>query len=542
MHCCLKLAACLLLPALTLLAQDQPQPTIRVTTRLVQVNVVVHDKKGEPVSDLKKEDFTIFDKGKEQKVAVFTVDSINAPPKTWPALPPNIFSNRVQTADTPTSITVILFDGLNTRFQDQAYARKQIVKFLGEIQPHDRVALYLLGSNLHILHDFTNNSDHLAKALSKYRGRIAGELDAADPAPRESTGDDALDQFLSNSDQAISDFYNVNKAQFTLDAMEAIAHHLATLPGRKNLVWVSGGFPFTLGLEPGDFSIDNPNREHRTFSEETARVARAMNDANIAIYPVDARGLMTNPGMSASMPVTGLRGRTPPPRPFIPPTLDTMQILADRTGGRAFYNTNDLTSAVRNAVNDARVTYMLGFYLDGDEWDGKFHEVKVKVARSGVDVRYRKGFVAFTAQTPNAKEIKAEIQNAITTPLEGTSIGIGARTDPVDKPKPGSLQIVTQIDSANIVLQQQNDRWAGALELCWVQVAADGKLLDVLTQSLTLNLKKERYDEIQKRGLIFNKVIEPMENASHLRIIVVDHATGNVGSLQIPFRVQTAGK
>jgi len=124
MHRCLTLAAPFLLPALTLLAQDQPQPTIRVTTRLVQVNVVVHDKKGEPVSDLKKEDFTILDKGKEQKIAVFTVDSINAPPKAWPALPPNIFSNRVQTADTPTSITVILFDGLNTRFQDQAYARK----------------------------------------------------------------------------------------------------------------------------------------------------------------------------------------------------------------------------------------------------------------------------------------------------------------------------------------------------------------------------------------------------------------------------------
>jgi VWFA-related protein len=531
---------CLLLLFVTLFAQAQNQPTIRVTTRLVQVNVVVHDKKGEPVSDLKKEDFTIFEKGKEQKLAVFAVDSITAPTKAWPALPPNIFSNRVKTADTPTSITVILFDGLNTRFQDQAYARKQIVKFLSEIQPHDRVALYLLGSNLHILHDFTNNSDHLAKALSKYRGRIAGELDAADPAPRDPTGDDVLDQFLSNSDQSISDFYNVNKAQFTLGAMESIAHHLATLPGRKNLVWVSGGFPFTLGLEPDDFSINNPNREHRTFSEETARVARAMNDASIAIYPVDARGLMPLPGMSASMPAQGLRGRTQAPKTFIPPNLDTMQILADRTGGRAFYNTNDLTSAVRNAVNDARVTYTLGFYLDGDEWDGKFHEVKVKVARSGVDVRYRKGFVAFAAQTPNAKEIKAEIQNAIATPLDGTSVGVNARTDPVDKPRPGSLQIVIQIDQSNVVLQQQNDRWAGAIELAWVQVAADGKLLNVETQSVNMNLKKDRYDDIQKRGILLTKLIEPVENASHLRIVVVDRATGNVGSLQIPMNVAAA--
>ena len=540
MHRRLAPAACLLLPIIILIAQDQTQPTIRVTTRLVQVNVVVHDKKGEPIVDLKKEDFTILDKGKEQKVAVFAVDSIDTPRKVWPKLPPNIFSNRLQRADTPTSTTVILFDGLNTRFQDQAYARKQIVKFLGGIQPHDRVALYLLGSDLRILHDFTNNPDHLAQALSKYRGRISSELDAADPAPRDSTGNDDLDQLLANSDQVISDFYNVNKAKFTLDAMEAIAHHLASLPGRKNLVWVSGGFPFTLGLEPGDFSIDNPNREHRTFHEETTRVARAMNDASIAIYPVDARGLMPDPMMSASI---GARGRiTQPPKIFIPPNQDTMQILAERTGGKAFYNTNDLTGAVRNAVNDARVTYTLGFYPVSDEWDGKFHEIKVKVARSGVDVRYRKGFVAFTAQTPTEKEIKAEIQNAIQTPLEGTGIGLNARIDPVDKPKPGSVQVIAQIDQDNFVLQPQNDRWVGAIELGWVQVSPDGKLLNVETQSLNMNLKKERYDDIKKRGLLFTKVIEPVENASHLRIVVVDRATGNVGSLQIPMKVQTVGK
>ncbi len=531
MHRRLAPAACFLLPIIILIAQDQNQPTIRVTTRLVQINVVVHDKKGEPIVDLKKEDFTILDKGKQQKVAVFAVDSIDAPRKVWPKLPPNIFSNRLQRADTPTSTTVILFDGLNTRFQDQAYARKQIVKFLGGIQPHDRVALYLLGSDLRILHDFTNNPDHLAQALSKYRGRIPGELDAADPAPRDSTGNDDLDQFLSNSDQVISDFYNVNKAKFTLDAMEAIAHHL---------VWVSGGFPFTLGLEPGDFSIDNPNREHRTFNEETTRVARAMNDASIAIYPVDARGLMPDPMMSASI---GARGRiTQPPKIFTPPNQDTMQILADRTGGKAFYNTNDLTGAVRNAVNDARVTYTLGFYPVSEEWDGKFHEIKVKVARSGVDVRYRKGFVAFTAQTPTEKEIKAEIQNAIQTPLEGTGIGLNARIDPVDKPKPGSVQVIAQIDQDNFVLQPQNDRWVGAIELGWVQVSPDGKLLNVETQSLNMNLKKERYDDIKKRGLLFTKVIEPVENASHLRIVVVDRATGNVGSLQIPMKVQTVGK
>src|SRR5258707_2720986 len=100
MHRARPPAPSLRLPAVSLIAQDQNQPTIRVTTRLVQVNVVVHDKKGEPIADLKKEDFTIIDKGKEQKVAVFAVDSIDTPRKVWPKLPPNIFSNRLQLADT----------------------------------------------------------------------------------------------------------------------------------------------------------------------------------------------------------------------------------------------------------------------------------------------------------------------------------------------------------------------------------------------------------------------------------------------------------
>src|SRR5258708_12512919 len=137
MHRRLAPAACFLLPIIILIAQDQTQPTIRVTTRLVQVNVVVHDKKGEPIADLKKEDFTIIDKGKEQKVAVFAVDSIDTPRKVWPKLPPNIFSNRIQRADTPTSTTAILFDALNTRFQDQPYPPNQISKFPPRIPPHN---------------------------------------------------------------------------------------------------------------------------------------------------------------------------------------------------------------------------------------------------------------------------------------------------------------------------------------------------------------------------------------------------------------------
>src|SRR6266478_2360121 len=144
-------------------ARSPPAPTIKVTTRLVQVSVIVHDKKGQPVPDLTKSDFALFDHGKERSISVFKVESTSqvVPRLT---LPPNVYTNRLASrGETPTSATVILFDGLNTKWQDQAQAKKHLVKFLQEMEFQDRVALYILGRNVSVLHDFTNDPDHLLK-------------------------------------------------------------------------------------------------------------------------------------------------------------------------------------------------------------------------------------------------------------------------------------------------------------------------------------------------------------------------------------------
>src|ERR1700682_930552 len=179
-----------------LLAQEN-QPVLRVTTRLVQVNVVVHDKSGQPVAGLTKDDFTLFEKGKERKIAFFSVVAGHKPLKLSreAQLPANIFSNRVKRGESPTSATVILFDALNTSFQDQAYAKGQLIKFLQKIQPEDRVAIYLLTRRLIILQDFTSDPEHLLRALARFRASSSAVLDAADPAHTDQTGDEGLSRF-----------------------------------------------------------------------------------------------------------------------------------------------------------------------------------------------------------------------------------------------------------------------------------------------------------------------------------------------------------
>src|SRR5262249_6340021 len=146
---------------------------------------------------------------------------------------------------------------------------------------------------------------------------------------------------------------------------------------RKNLIWLSGSFPTLVGLG-ADGSL---GRDFQDFSDEMQRALRTLNDSSIAIYPVDARGLMgtfaTMPSMSPASRGGRNPGRGPAPvnqraQNQIIQTQGTMREIADRTGGRAFMNTNDLTGAIRQAVDDARVTYVLAYSPSHDQWDNKF--------------------------------------------------------------------------------------------------------------------------------------------------------------------------
>src|SRR5258708_1970127 len=516
------------------LAQDAQSPTIKVTTRLVQVSVVVHDKKGQPVPDLTKGDFALLDRGKEQTISVFKVASTNqVVPRL--SLPPNIFTNRLASrGETPTSLTVILFDGLNTKWQDQVQAKQHLIKFLQEVEFQDRIALYVLGRNVAVLHDFTNDPDHLLKVLASFRGRLSAELEGAEPTePPPSTGNDAMDQQISHAIGMMSDFYNVDRARMTLQAMETIANHLAGIPGRKNLVWVSGGFPFTLGLDPDTWS--DSTREHRTFSEETERVARAMNNANVAIYPVDARGLIAIPQMAA-------QNKNAPFQPgktvdMINKNIDTMEMLADTTGGRAFYNTNDIKGAIRKAVDDAGVTYTLGFYPSSGDWDGKYHKLQVKlVQRKGLDVRARKGFVAFSEQTPSPAQQQAAITGILDSPLDATGIGLFVRTEASDAPDKGKVRLTVQIDPANVTMESKDGRYIGALEIMFRQTSAAGKTLISTSERVSLNLLPETYQQIMKRALLLTLYVVPVKEVATLRVVVLDQPTGNLGSVHVPLK------
>ena len=325
----------------------------------------------------------------------------------------------------------------------------------------------------------------------------------------------------------MADFYTINRTRQTLKAIEAIAQHVSRLPGRKNLIWISGGFPFSIGFDDLD-ELTNPARERRHFADEIERTARALNDANLAIYPVDARGLVGMPAYSAMTRKAPKQGQSVVPK-SIRRNQETMQVLAERTGGEAFYNVNDLKGAIRQAVQDARVTYVLGYYPSHTAWDGRFREVKVQVKRRGLNVRHRAGYFAFPERQETPKQRDQALREALWSPLEATGIGLMVRVLPGPGAQGKQWRVATLVDPRNITLEEKGGHWVGTLDALFVQLSAEGRNLAGVNHTLSFDLPREAYERTMKQGALLVKPLEIAPGAAQLRVIVRDARTGNAG-------------
>jgi VWFA-related protein len=509
---------------------------IRVDTRLVQVNVVVHDKDGVPVDNLTREDFTLFDNGKLRPISFFSLDRLNAPPAAAQPLPANLFSNDpAAQARRPAGVTIVLLDGTNTRLADQSYARQQLAKFLSRLNPNDKVALYALGNSLRILQDFTSDSGQLLAFLDKYRGASSAELSAGE-RKTPATGVAIIDAILREMDAAFSDQMQAIRIRRTYQALAAIAAHVEHVPGRKNLVWLSSAFPLTMGVDdPAVFR--NSRRLKEAFAEERERATSALVRANVAIYPVDARGLVGSPASMTAEASTSGRTRTSLPAAVIKEPsagIDAMEELASATGGRAFHDTNDLAAAVRSAVNDSAISYTLGFYPDPGGLDGKFHDLNVKLKRKGVNLRFRKGYVAYPDSPPAPGQREAAIRMAMWSPFPSGGITLVARAERFDKPESKVFQVAVVADAHQVRLNPIAERWTGRLEVVFGQLDSEGRVLESNRDAVKLNLDGPTHEEIMKSGILLARALKPVEGVTQIRVAVYDHLTGALGSLIIP--------
>jgi VWFA-related protein len=449
---------------------------------------------------------------------------------------PNVFSNRLPAqSGTPSGVTVILVDTRNTKVTDQIYAKAQVIRYLHTLQPTDHIGLYTFGASLKVLHDYTSDSSGLLAKLNAAKNwnlPDTSERDVSGAMQGDSIILDGLIRGAGGTSAAERSFYTTDRVLSTLRTFEFIAQHLAQLPGRKNLIWVSGGFPLDIGFDSlADWK--NPAVDQRTFTEEVDRTIRAMNDANIAVYPVDARGLMTDPRFSAE-------NRTAARRPPLAPPVgvkdqQTMQEMASRTGGLAFYNTNDLAHAIHAAVDDSQVTYTIGFYPSDAGFDGKFHKIDVETPdRPGVKLRYRKGYFDVAEKPQDDKARQAELRDAVWSPIDASAMGIIATVTPAAK-DPSSIDIALKIDHSTIGLQQDQARWQGRLDVLFVQRDDQGNEYSGFDDTINLNLTQDTYRKLLSDDLSYHRVVPRAPAARLLRIVVRDAASGAIGSVTVPF-------
>lgn len=525
---------------------------LRVATHLVQVNVIVNDKHGNPITGLGAKDFSVLDNGKRQEIRSFSVETNVSAEARAASRVPGEYTNRPQGQRTvPNSITVILLDALNTEIGDQKMARDEVLRVLRERQPREYVALYRLSNELEILHDFTTDPSVLREVLAASKNKSSRELDNSelgDPSLSTTNPSTPLGQAFERQvyrlafAQREANASQHDRVRETAAAMMLIAHHLAACKGRKNLVWISSSFPLTLGYEKADLNWANDTGEE--FGPEVKRAAQALTDADVAVYPVDARGLVgadsTAAGTAFSDVVTDPTDPdTHVPTRAPPETFDTMRMLAEGTGGKAFYGTNNIAGAIGHAMDDARVTYTLAYYPSKTKWDGSFHEIKVKVASPGAEVRARKGYFALADSVgPQNKGIHEVIAELAQSHLPATGIGLQVGT----KFSTGEQTLVAEVhlDLHEIGMQQENGQWTGAVESVFMQLDEAGRILQADDRTFHPEFDGRTFPEALRVGISDSRQVRVLTNAVELCIVVRDGASGKMGSVYVPIANQPA--
>jgi len=563
-----------------------PPPTIRVTTHLVLVDAVVTDKEGKPVTDLKAQDFKIEENGKSQKIAVFSAPGERTARSAAP-LPPGIYSNRPEYRTPPQSVSVILLDAVNTSFKDQAYARSQMLKYLKQqFQPNQRMAIFTLTDSLRELQDFTSDPHILQAALEKYTPQEQKLAKAANPdlpntmpppqvlsgkaeasvvysfplTPANSTimASYGLQQFQNAQGSYVHD----RRVEITLNAMDTLARALAGLPGPKSVMWLTGSFPFTLipqnrnvsGEELADVlpGMDQERlgaraagtvaaTERQSYSSEIQQTSARLASAQVAIYPVDVRGLAS--GMEASMddlasfqplnPSDVAQARAAQ----LSDTQGTMREIARETGGQAFINQNEIKDSVALVLQSTGSSYTLGYYPSDRKWDGKYRRISLKLDRDKLSLRHRTGYFAIDLSQFKGRDSDRVLAAALVQSVPATLVAFSARVKPPAENK-GKLGVDFLVDANTFSAEDAKGGKKIDVSFYAALFSSSGKMLKNASMRANQTLGADDYQQVMQRGMLLHMDLDPQKDAKDLRLGVRDNRTGYVGTIDAPLGTQ----
>jgi len=498
--------------------------TLRTNTRLVLVDVVATDSKGQRVPDLKASDLTVLEDGKPQKISGFNFERSDASSARVAQiqLPPSVVTNAPKFQSN--SLNVILFDTGNGDFTEQVYAHDQLLKFLNGAALGRPVAIFALQTQLKLLHDFSTDNKALSAAVAKYR------------PPAKNNNSESMESRAS-AFSTRGDYHTSERdIENTLNQLNVLAKVLAGYPGRKNLIWLSESFPLTLfpetlnqghmdgqSLRSAVRGAANPastqqnlvsSAPFKTYAELVKKVSDALMSAQVAVYPVDAGAVGRNDHLASQ---------------------HTMNNMAESTGGKSFMNSNDLVLGLRNGIEDGSSYYTLTYYPENKNWDGLFRRIQVKSSRPNLSLRYREGYYAVDPEKINKQDSDAVAENfsrllELDAPT-ATQVIFQAQVQPPSE-KNKKVVVTFHIDPRTLAFEKKDNGVEFAKLSCTVW--AYGKDRDKPTMSsgtVTANLSASEYQQMmQQRFLPCDRQLDLKPGTYALRMGVLDRASNKIGT------------
>jgi VWFA-related protein len=515
------------------------QARIEVTTELVLVNVIAHDKKGNLVRDLKKEDFTLFEDGKKQQISTFDFENVDEPSTAGAAeatvsgvagpgtllrsgkkAPPSLDAR-----DRRLILLFFDFSAMDPEQIDRSVdAAKKFVQ--AKIQPADLIALVSLATNMRVDLDFTDDKTKLLATLSAYTSGQGQGFDNGATGSSEGAAE------TSGAFTADDTDFNTFSADRKLLALQSLMQALGKLPQKKSLVFFSNGITQS--------GVDNQS----ALRAATAAAVKA----NVSIYSLDIRGLQAFPpggeAQSASLHgqsaysgasvLNDLNGNAA--------SQDTLATLSSDTGGKAFFDSNDFSGVFSQVQKDSSVYYVLGFTSNNPLKDGRFRRLKVQLYRPDLKLDFRSGYYAgrdFEHLNREDREQQLEDELAAQMPRVDVPLYAGSAFFRQDDSH-YYLAVSLVIPGSQIPFVTDKEKDSATIDI--IGEVREGGKLRVGQLRDTVKLAVESTRQVRRKNVQYNTGFVLSPGSYHLKFVVRENQTGRIGSFETDVQISDLRK
>jgi VWFA-related protein len=515
-----------------------PATSIRVTSELVLANVVVRDKKGNLVRDLKKEDFTLFEDGKKQDISTFDFENVDQLETAGAA--EKTVTGEAAAAAGPAGVlkksdapvmnardrrVIVLYFDFSAMEPDQidrcVDAAKKYIR--AQMQPADIVALVSLSTNMRVDLDFTDDKPKILSVLSSYSTGSGEGFATGDAGSAEGTAETGGSYTPDDTD------YNTFSADWKLLALQSTMQALGKIEQKKSLIYFSNGISQT--------GTDNQ-------SALRAATAAAVKN-NVSIYPVDIRGLQAFPpggeaqnaslhGQSAyngAAVLNDLSGNAA--------SQETLSTLAADTGGKAFFDTNDFGGVFTQVQKDSSAYYVLGFTSTNPLKDGHYRRLKVQVNRADVKLEFRPGYYAGRDYRHlNRADREAQLEDELSAELPQTDVPLYAGTAYFRQDESHYyLAVSLVVPGSQIPFVQEKDKDNATIDIIGeVRIGGRGKV-PVGQLRDTVKLALDSTQQVRRKNVQYNTGFVLAPGSYHLKFIVRENQTGRMGSFETDVQI-----